>query len=412
MRSNSSAPAVVPLSADLRNKRRHLIVRDTVRLIGLSLTVVALVGVTLLLFHSFTIHREELAVRWYSRGVTALEQGRPEQAVGALRAALNYAEGNREYELQLARALAAAGHTDEAYAYFSTLWASQPGRGIINLELARLSAKRNEPANAIRDYRAAIDGSWEKNAPEQRQAVRMELIHYLLARKDYATARTELLILSEDLPTGRGMRLQVASLMEQAGASNSAYRLYVQILRQAPYNFDALVGAGRSAYELANYQHARILLLRALARRREVEKADPAQVAQLNSMLANSSRILQLDPSDQLPLRDRVQRVLYARKTARARMNSCMSSGSLQGLANAGLVELVKRWQVDSAHVTTAYLMRNPDALQQEMDLVFDTELTVNQYCGPATGDDALLMMLAQANEPASAANSEQGGQR
>ncbi|MHB1023862.1 MAG: tetratricopeptide repeat protein, partial [Acidobacteriaceae bacterium] len=412
--SSPPAPAVAPLTAELRNKKRKLIVRDTVLLVSLALTTVVLVGVTLLLFHSFRRHREELAIRWYTRGETALAQGHPEQAVGALRAALNYAEGNRDYELQLARALAAAGHTEEANAYFTTLWASQPGSGIINLELARLAVKRKEQADAVRDYRAAIDGSWGADAPEKRRAVRMELIQYLLAHQDYTSARTELLILSEDLPSNRGMRQEAAALMEQAGALNSAYRLYMEVLHQTPNNFNVLIGAGRTAYELENYQHARNLLQRALSQHHEVAKANVAQIAQLKTMLQNASRILQLDPSDQLPLRDRVNRVLYARKTAKARLNSCMASASLPGLANAGLVGLSDRWQADAANATATKLMRNPDQLQQEMQLVFDTEQTVNQYCGPATGDDALLLMLSQANEPASAAINppEQGGQR
>jgi len=424
MGSNQSAPSAASPVADLRNKKRHLIVRDTVRLVGLFLTAALVVGVTFLLFHSFTSHREDLAVRWYDRGVKALAAGKPEQAVGALRAALNYAPDDRDYELQLARALAAAGHVEEANAYFTTLWTAQPGNGLINLELARLAARRNDPANAVRHYRAAIDGSWQQDAPEERQAVRMELVHYLLGRNDTTSARTELLILSEDLPTGRGMRLQVAALMEQAGAFNSAYRLYETVLRHAPANFTALSGAGSMAYQLENYQHARTLLQRALERRREVDKAGPAEVAQLKSMLLNATRILQLDPSDQLPLAERIQRVLYARKTAKARLDSCMSSASLSGLANAGLanaglanaglIDLANRWQTDAPNGTAARLRRNPDLIQQEMQLVFDTEQTVNQYCGPAVGDDALLMMLSQAGEPAASATTtaEHGGQR
>jgi predicted Zn-dependent protease len=141
--------------------KRRLILRDALAILSLTLVTVALFAVTLLLFRSFTAHRVELAQRWSTRGRQALQAGRPAEAIVALRTALSYAPGTRAYELLLAEALGEAGRTEESYQYFMGLWESEPGNGRINLELARLAAKRNERQAAVNFYRAAIYGTWE-----------------------------------------------------------------------------------------------------------------------------------------------------------------------------------------------------------------------------------------------------------
>ena len=61
------------------------------------------------------------------------------------------------------------------------LWVTQPGDGFINLELARLSAKKKDPQNAIKYYRASIYGTWEGDGVVRRREVRLELARYLIA---------------------------------------------------------------------------------------------------------------------------------------------------------------------------------------------------------------------------------------
>ena len=74
--------------------KRQLFLRDSLFFLVLTLITAALAGVTLFLFRSFEMHREELAVRWAGRGQTAMQQGHPEQAVKALRVALSYEPGD------------------------------------------------------------------------------------------------------------------------------------------------------------------------------------------------------------------------------------------------------------------------------------------------------------------------------
>src|SRR5260370_17132432 len=85
--------------------KRRLILRDALTFLSLTLITAVLVAVTLFLFHSFAVHRQDLAQRWAARGQVAIASGHPDQAIVALRTALSYAPRDRSYELLLAPAL-------------------------------------------------------------------------------------------------------------------------------------------------------------------------------------------------------------------------------------------------------------------------------------------------------------------
>ena len=58
---------------------------------------------------------------------------------------------------------------------------------------------------------------------------------------------------------------------------------------------------------------------------------------------------------------------------------------------------LLQRWQKLPAKVSLADLEKDPELAQTQMQLIYDTELNTQQVCGAATGDDALLLKIAQA---------------
>jgi tetratricopeptide (TPR) repeat protein len=105
------------LTPEERQQRQRLILRDTLALLSLFAIVIILFFVTLALFHSFSVHRQELAQRWLARGEKALHAGQPLAAIDALRSALAYAPDDDTMQIELAEALAAAGRTQEAVAY-------------------------------------------------------------------------------------------------------------------------------------------------------------------------------------------------------------------------------------------------------------------------------------------------------
>jgi hypothetical protein len=47
--------------------------------------------------------------------------------------------------------------------------------------------------------------------------------------------------------------------------------------------------------------------------------------------------------------------------------------------------------------VSSAELTKDPELAETQIQLIYDTELITQQVCGAPTGDDALLLKIAQA---------------
>jgi hypothetical protein len=109
-------------------------------------------------------------------------------------------------------------------------------------------------------------------------------------------------------------------------------------------------------------------------------------------MLADSNRILDLYPDPDLTVRTRASRIQNNAKIARARLAACLADPD----AAAKLAPLQAQWQQLPPLVLRA-LERNPQLEQTTMALVYSTEKQTAQDCGAPTGDDAILLKLAQA---------------
>lgn len=381
--------------------KRRLFLRDSLTFLGLTLLTGVLFLVTLFLFRSFTSHRAELAVRWSGRGKVALDAGKPIQAMAALHTALSYAPGTRSYELLLAQALADAGHTDEASNYFMNLWLTQPGDGFINLELARLSAKKNDAPNAIKYYRASIYGTWEGDGVVRRRVVRLELARYLIAQHDSNAARIELLIAAGNSPSDPALNRTLADLLVQTGDVADGFNYYKKSLEDDPKNQVALEGAGRAAYSLGNFAVAHSLLERAIEAKSSPREKEENLSGDLAAMLANSKRIVELRPSGKLRPSERVSRILADGVIAKKRFDDCAGGfDSANGLPPS-LLQLKARWAGANATMTRPVLLRSLARQDAAVQLVFDTELQTSQFCGTPAGDDALLLLLAKSPDAA-----------
>lgn len=382
------------LTAEERYQKRKLIFQDAVSLLSLLAITVFLFIATFFLFQSFSRQQTLLASRWLNRGNAALQSHHPEQAIQALRSALAYAPGQRSIEIQLAEALAEAGRTQEATAYFNTLWDEEPGNGIINLQLARLAAKQGSVDEALKYYRSSIYGTWEGDGTARRREVRLELITYLMSLHRYEQARGELLIAAGNAPDEIPIKLQIAGLMEAAGDPANAAQIYKAVLQKKPHDLPAIEGAGRTAYALGNYAEARDYLERAL-NHPEAEKEAAAQQQENRNLLADAVHILLLYPSPALSPLARSQRTLQDIRLARSRFNECVTSQP-SGASQPEMAGLAARWQQVPQKLTPAMLQRNASLSSEMMQLVYDTELTADKSCGPAAGENALLSKIAQ----------------
>jgi tetratricopeptide (TPR) repeat protein len=380
------------LSAEERAEKRKLILRDSIALFALFILTVLLGLFTYVLFATFTRHRDVLARRWLASGETALKSGNPNLAVQDLRSALEYAPARRDVEIELATALAAAGRDTEATAYFNSLLEAQPGNGQIHLQLARLAAKQGNATLAEQHYQNALDGTWQGDGYVRRREVRLELAGYLISRKDYLRAQSELRTASGNAPDEPATQLQIASLMEQAQDAADALEIYRGQMRHREAPIEAFEGAGRTAFALGEIDLAREALERAV-QHAGFSKQSEAVRQSVRSMLVRATRILALYPNPDLNVRTRASRILADSKIARARLTSCFANANAAG----EMAALQGQWQQVPTDLTIRELEQNPQLEQTTMTLVYDTEEQTAVSCGAPTGDDALLLKIAQA---------------
>lgn len=381
-----------PLSAEERAEKRKLMLRDAIALISLFILTAALAIVTYALFASFTRHRDALARRWQATGERELREGHPTQAVDALSSALEYGPGRRDIEIELASALAAAGRNREATAYFKSLLDAQPGNGEIHLDLARIAAKEGNATLAEEHYQRALDGTWEGDGYVRRRNVRLEMAGYLTSREDYTRAQTELRTASGNAPNDPAIQLQIAFLMEQARDPLDALNIYRTQIRRRDATADTFEGLGRTAYALGWITTARDALQVATVTRGFTAQSKTARDA-VRQMLADATHILDLYPSPDLKVRARAIRVLNAAKTARSRLSGCFASANVSG----EMADLQNKWSQVPARLSIRVLERDPQLEQTTISLVYETEQQTAQTCGAPTGDDALLLKIAQA---------------
>ncbi len=317
-----------PLSAGEKLERRRLIISDSLALLTLFAITAVLAVLTNYLYQSYASHQSALATRWLTRGEQALRDSKPQAAINALSSALAYDPGNRNTEIKLAEALASAGRIQEAAVYFNTLLETQQGSGLINLQLARLAVRQGNKTDAVQDYQRAIYGNWEGDGYIRRRDVRFELIHYLISQGMLDQARSELLVAQGNAPEDDiSLLLNVARTMEQAQDPIDALHLYRSLLRRRGNLHEAVIGAGRTAFQIGRFQEAKRYLTRALEGTTADQEAS-AELDQSRLMLAQANRLLQLYPSPRLSLKEQSTRVLNDRKIALARLTACMDSGS------------------------------------------------------------------------------------
>ena len=394
--------ASTPLTPAERLAKRHLVIKDTLALLSIFAVTCVLAVLTWLIFRSYSQHQSDAAARWKRRGEEALQNHNAKAAVYDLRTALGYSRDDPGTEVELAGALAQAGRLQEATSYFNTLWEKEPGNGNINLQLARLAARQGQRATALERYQAAIYGVWEGDGTVRRRQVRLELVRYLIQQERFSEARDELLIAAgndKSTPT----LMEVAGLLEQAHAPSDALRFYREVAGRRPVAAQALEGAGQMAFQLERYKMAHGYLDRALKSSNAAHRLMDRALAEKNLQIANA--VVAIYPSEQLPQRERLRRVVHAYEVARKRYSACANgnagqsqtpqNGSAQIQNNDAMTSLGNRWQNSKLRLTVAALVDSAQLEKTTMQLVYDTEQVTAQVCGEPTGEDAALLRIA-----------------
>ncbi len=171
---------------------------------------------------------------------------------------------NPGVQLHLAEALLADGRFTEARSYLVNLWDRTPGSGEVNIDLAHVAVQTGDMEEAIRYFRGAIFGSWEKDPGLQRRNVRLELCEFLLSHRRTSDAQTEIAGLAADTPSDDGvLREQNGRLFLRVGEPGKALAEFEAALKTNPGQSQWLADAGHVAFEDGDFLKAEAYFARA-----------------------------------------------------------------------------------------------------------------------------------------------------
>jgi tetratricopeptide (TPR) repeat protein len=364
-------------------------------LVFLLCVIALIVMVSLTAFFSRMYHKQvhTLADRWFTQGVRDMQAGNISAALTDYRNALAYNPYNTRFQFSLAKALAAAGHYDEARAYLLNLLSESPGRGEVNLGLARIAAHNGSIADAVRYYQGAIYGEWDADPIETRWQIRRELCEFLLDRGLVKQATPEVIALAENTPPGDSQRQKiVGELLLRTRQWTRAQEVYRDALAADRYDEETLAGAAKAAFELGHYSEAMEYFNRLSPERRDTpDIAGPYDT---------SRRVLAVDPFlAGLLAKVKAQRAADDLVTAQARLQNCVRQNgeSLQGTPPRTNLQVfwaqLQRMQTDWSQ---SNLERYPERLDAAMNFVFAVESSTATTCGEPQGDDRALWLLGR----------------
>lgn len=327
------------------------------------------------------------AAEWYRRGQEAIEAGRVDDAIDALRRATVRDRNDKRYVFTLAHAFALKQDGDAARSALLTLRESAPEDPDINLELARLAAARQDVTEALRFYRNALYAPWPSERADARRRVRFELIRFLLTHDQTGRGVAELLALSTDLPDGAALRLEVAQLFVQAGDNAHALDQFQRALRLAPDRGEAIAGAGLAAFQIGDYLLARTYLRRASGETDEVRQT--RNVVDL---------VLSSDPlANRLVSAERHRRLITNFSYAQQRLNTCLAERSSGQSTDDGLA-LQSEAQSFGAELKPPRILEQ-DTIEAGADLIDRIAQLVAQRCGVSTALDRALVLIGRRHE-------------
>src|SRR5579875_1148596 len=378
-------------SQETRQRRSARVAHLARRELAAWLTLIAIIAVafavTAFFVGRYRSKRAALAREWYARGLAALQSGRAPAAEAAFRNALAYQPGSFDATFALAQSLAAEHRLAEAQSYFLALWQEAPQSGPVNINLARLAASQNRTQDVIRYYHNAIFGLWSAQGAEQSLRARHELISYLLDHGQENQADSELLAEIQSLPPTAAAHLEAGRQFLAAGDPTHALAQFREVLRRDPDNG----GAREAAYQQGSYGLAHRYLARAAVRL----PGDPA-VAQ---RLATVAAVLDADPlAYHLSRAERRSRIRRDLATAQARLAACAARLQSTNSQPSPLAPLLARSQALTG-AGLRRLWRDPNAIPNVLSFVFAVEEQTARSCGPPTGDDLALLLLAHARE-------------
>jgi tetratricopeptide (TPR) repeat protein len=368
----------------------RIVQREIALLLFLCIIALSLFFFTRLVAAKYRNLEAASARSWFQFGDRMLREGDTEEAATAFRNAALNQRGNAQYTLALAGALVAANHLEEAQHVLLRLRDAAPEKGEVNLTLAQLAAKQGNIEDAVHYYHTALYGIWPPDGIEMKlRGIRVELVRLLLDHDDKNRALSELLALSRDLSQDDAqVQTQAGQLFLEASDPQHALERFLLALQVDSNNVEALVGAGRSEFELQSYAEARKHLRAAVKNGAEPETA--------RELLQITEAILLSDPlAPGLSSTERSRRLIQGFRQASERLTRCQAEGGTQVVESPLFAGL--RTEVDAAagKLSPATLRRDAELLRSSLNLIYRIEIAA-QTCGKSSPLDRALVLIAR----------------
>jgi Tfp pilus assembly protein PilF len=361
-----------------------------------SLILLALMfAITAALARTYHAREEGLVTEWFQKGNADLAAGKPALAFEDFRNSLSYGPDHPDIQLHLAEALLADGRFTEARSYLVNLWDRAPGSGEVNLDLAHVAEQTGDLEEAIRYFRAAVFGSWEKDPELRRRNVRLELCEFLLSRRRVSEAQEEIAGLAADTPSESGvLREENGLLFLRVGEPGKALTEFEAALKTNPRQSQWLAEAGRVAFEDGDFLKAETYFSR--ADREDPSNENHASLQLVRDVLGNDPYLAGLNDEEQ------------ARRTRRdwewglTRLRECAGTDGTAVTpvqASQGIQLLNDQAQDLEKRVKLFSFDKNPELQNEAMQLVSRIEDAASQTCGPVTGLDQALALIEKRHE-------------
>jgi tetratricopeptide (TPR) repeat protein len=357
------------------------------------LALMVMLALTALFSRLYHKKMHTLADAMFAQGEADEQAGRVNAALTDYRNALAYNPSNPLFQFHLAKALSAASRGEEARSYLLNMLSESPGRGEVNLELARIAAHNNSMADAMRYYQGAIYGEWDADPIGMRWQVRRELCEFLLSRGAVKQAAPEVIALAQNTPTGDLARLKiVAELLLRTEQWNHALDLCRTVLAADRSDQECQAGAALAAFQLDQDVTAMEFFDQLPRERREQpDLAEPFEM---------TGRILAADPFlSGLSAEVRAQRAANALAMVQTRAESCareIGQSLDQTPPGTNLQRVYQQGRDSQQDWTPRDLQRFPDRLDAAMAYVFGVENAAAAACGEPQGDDRALWLLGR----------------
>jgi tetratricopeptide (TPR) repeat protein len=329
---------------------------------------------------------------WFRTGQQQLQAGDLERTIASFRKATASDLENRTYSMALANALALAGHNPEARQILLNLREATPEDAEINLQLARLAAKRGDIEEAVRYYRNALYGLWTgTRIDEQRRNVRLELIQFLLDHDQHNQALSELLILGTEIPPDDATaQMHIAQLFLKSGDPARALAHYRRAIDLERNNPASLAGAGVAAFQMEDYARSERYFETAVARGDNQDSTLP--------LFTLAKTIVSHDPlTPFLSQQERRRRMIADFDYALQRLQSCLLGArtNAKGGPESALDELKAE-----ALAMRPKLLRDArvdsEVLRAGLGLIYRIEEATSKNCGKAEALDQALLLIGR----------------